>query len=165
MYLLLDEDDELDELDDVDEYQIIERLEVLEAREQVEIVEYWISLFLNDNKMKEKLSEVVPLYAYVKNWKIICSWTNPNLKIWKRIEVPLPWYYRINEKWELVMAWTDNELSKDHVFIWSRDWKEYYDKRIEAVWWKKLEDTRVHDELKEETDENPTPENHSESEE
>lgn len=159
---------------------MLERLEVLEVNEQVEIVESWISLFLNDNKMKEKLSEVVPLYAYVKNWKIICSSTNPNLKIWKRISVPLPWYYRINENWELVMAWTDNELTNEHVFIWSRDWKEYYDKRIEAVWWEKLEDTRTHNELKEEkkeeseteeseteeeTDENPTPENHSESEE
>lgn len=111
--------------------------------------------------MKEKLDEVIKLYAYVKNWKIICSSTNPNLKIWKRIEVPLPWYYRINEKWELVMAWTDNELTWKHVYVWTRDFEEYYRKRIEAVWWEKLEDTRVHDELKQESSE----ENNYESEE
>lgn len=101
-----------------------------------------------------------------KTWK--------NVWLWRPFEIRLPWYYRMVE-WVPKLIVSENDLKPWDTYVWNRDWKWYYEKRIEAVWWEKLEDTRVHDELKEEkkeeseteeeTDENPTPENHTESEE
>lgn len=114
-------------------------------------------------------------YIYIKNWKIMWSSTSDKLNLWKPFAVELPWYYRLID-W--IPKMTINECDIDpsiDYFVWNRDWKEYWRRRIEATWWEKPEDTRVHDELKEEkkeeseteeeNDENPMPENHSESEE
>ena len=114
-------------------------------------------------------------YIYVKNWKIMWSDENGKLNLWKPFPVELPWYYRLVD-WVPKMTLNESDLDmKKDVYVWSRDWNWYYEKRKEATWKDNLEDTRWDEELKEEkkeeseteeeTDENPTPENHSESEE
>lgn len=90
-----------------------------------------------------------------KTWK--------NKSFWVPFKITLPWYYRM-VNWVPKLIVSDKDLKPWDVFVWDRNRKEYREKRQEATWWEKPEDTRVHDELKEETDENPTPENHSESE-
>ena len=113
--------------------------------------------------MIEKMEKIV-WYIYIKNWKIMWSdKTWKNVCLWNPFEITLPWFYRMID-WVPKLIVLKEDLKPWDTFVWNRDFEWYYQKRIETVWWEKLEDTRVHDELKEaETDENPTPENHSES--
>ena len=88
------------------------------------------------------------MYIYIRNWKIM--WSSKNLQkwLWTPFEVELPWYYRY-KNWKLIFIDNEEDVKDTDVFVWERDFQQYYEKRIEAVWWEKLEDTRVHDELKE----------------
>lgn len=67
--------------------------------------------------------------------------------------------------WVPKLIYNEKDLKPWDVFVWNRDWNQYYEKRIEAVWWEKLEDTRVHNELKEEKEEEIESEESTESEE
>ena len=100
-------------------------------------------------------------YIYVRNWKIMWSSTSDKLNLWKPFAVELPWYYRLVD-WVPKMTINESELDmKKDVYVWDRNRKEYREKRQEATWWEKPEDTRVHDELKEEIHEDPESEEES----
>ena len=97
--------------------------------------------------------EEIVWYLYIKNWKIMWSdKTWKNTSFWTPFKITLPWYYRMIN-WTPKLVLSEKDLQPWDVFVWDRDWNQYYQKRIEAVWWEKLEDTRVHDELKEESSE------------
>ena len=104
--------------------------------------------------------EEIVWYFYIKNWKIMWSdKTWKNTWLWKPFKITIPWYYRM-EEWIPKLIVSEVDLLPTDIYIWNRDFEWYYQKRIEAVWWEKLEDTRVHNELK-----NNKEENNSKSEE
>lgn len=107
-------------------------------------------------------------YIYVRNWKIMWNSKSDKLNLWKPFPVELPWYYRLVD-WVPKMTTNESDFDpKIDYFVWDRNRKEYRQKRMEATWKESPEDTRwwpLKEETEEETDENPTPENHSESEE
>lgn len=55
--------------------------------------------------------------------------------------------------WIPKLILSESDLLPWDTFVWNRDWNQYREKRQEATWWEKPDDTRVHDELKEETEE------------
>ena len=111
--------------------------------------------------------EEIVWYIYIKNWKIMWSdksWKN--VWLWRPFKITLPWYYRMID-WVPKLIVSQIDLKPWDTFVWDRDFKKYYEKRIEAVWWEKLEDTRTHDELKndEESNEEESSEQENDSEE
>ena len=118
------------------------------------------------------------MFIYIKNDKILACSKDWTLKIWKPYKVELEWYYKVKD-WKPYMITTEQELPWAF-FVWDRNREEFYRKRQLCIEWTKEEEERrkrVEENAKkwldeywnplkeEETDENPTPENHSESEE
>lgn len=87
--------------------------------------------------------EGIVWYLYIKNWKIMWSdrtWKNKSFG--EPIKITLPWYYRMIN-WVPKLILSENDLQPWDTFVWNRDFKWFYEKKIEAVWWEKLEDTRT----------------------
>lgn len=122
------------------------------------------------------------MFIYIKNDKILACSKDWTLKIWKLYEVKLEWYYKVKD-WKPYMITTEQELPWAF-FVWDRNREEFYRKRLHCIEYtdeekKEMEERRkkIEENAKkwldeywnplkeEETDENPTPENHSESEE
>lgn len=68
------------------------------------------------------------------------SSTSDKLNLGEVYPVEFPWYYRMVD-WAPKMTINRENLTKDDYFVWSRDWKKYYDKRMEATWKDTIEGT------------------------
>ena len=163
---------------DDDKVDYIDELVALIDIDQVDCLDVWyISVDVSDNLYLN----LKKMFIYIKNNMIIMCSKDWTLKIWKPYKVELEWYYKVKD-WKPYMITTEQELPWAF-FVWDRNREEFYRKRQLCVeWTKEEEELRNHieenrkkwldqfwnplkEENEEENDENPTPENHSESEE